>query len=239
MNIAVIFAGGVGRRMHSGDMPKQFLEIENKAIIIHTLENFEYHPEIDGIVVACVEKWIPYLEERIREAGLKKVMRIVPGGTTGQDSIYAGLCAAKEAAGEEDGSIVLIHDGVRPLIDAPTISACLESVRLHGSAVTTAPLVETVIYAAENGIVRDVVDREQCLVARAPQCFYLRDILETHEKARANGDHAYIDSVTMMRQYGYELAVVPGPADNIKITTPKDYYTFKGLYEARMKEKQE
>ena len=121
MNIAVIFAGGVGKRMHSSDKPKQFLEIYSKPIIIHTLEHFEYHPMIDGIVVVCKEDWIPYLNELLYRFRIEKVRKVVPGGETGQLSIYAGLKAAKEVAGE-DNTIVLIHDGVRPLINEKLIA---------------------------------------------------------------------------------------------------------------------
>ena len=242
-NIAVIFAGGVGRRMHNRDLPKQFLEVDGKAIIIHTLEHFEQHPQIDAVVIACVKDWIPYLNQKIEEAGLRKVREVVPGGDTGQDSICAGLLAAERAAGgtgsdSRGKDIVLIHDGVRPLIDAEAISACIKSVQTTGSAITTAPLVETVIRVSETHTVEDVVDRDRCFVAKAPQCFFLQDILAMHRKAIEEGRHDFIDSATMAHYYGCELTVVSGPADNIKITTPKDYYTFKGLYNARKEEKE-
>ena len=113
MNIAVIFAGGVGKRMHSTDKPKQFLEIYSKPIIIHTLEHFEQHPMIDFIVVVCKEEWIGYLNELLYKFRIEKVKKVVPGGDTGQLSIYNGLKEAKKIARDEK-SVVLIHDGVRP-----------------------------------------------------------------------------------------------------------------------------
>lgn len=116
MNIAVVFAGGVGKRMHTKDIPKQFLKLHNKPIIIHTLELFENHPEIDAIVVSCVSDWVGYLNDLVNKYNLKKVRKIVPGGKTGQESIYNGLKAAEEV-GNRDKDIVLIHDGVRPLIN--------------------------------------------------------------------------------------------------------------------------
>ena len=121
MNIAVIFAGGVGSRMHSKERPKQFLEMYNKPIIIHTIEHFENHPMIGAIIVVCIESWIPYLNELLYKFRIEKVKKVVPGGETGQLSIYNGLKAAKEIAGEEK-SIVLIHDGVRPLITEKLIT---------------------------------------------------------------------------------------------------------------------
>ena len=116
MNTAVIFAGGIGKRMNSRALPKQFLKLYGKEIIIYTLEQFEEHEQIDSIVVACVKEWIPFLEELIRKYGMKKVRAVVPGGETGQDSIREGLKAAERLDQGED-HIVLIHDGVRPLIN--------------------------------------------------------------------------------------------------------------------------
>lgn len=144
MNIAVIFAGGVGKRMHTKEKPKQFLEIYNKPIIVHTLEKFEKHKDIDGIVIVCVENWISYMNDLVYKYRLEKVKKIVPGGETGQLSIYHGLCAAKEISGDEK-SIVLIHDGVRPLIDKKLISDNIKSVQMYGSAITTAVVKETIL----------------------------------------------------------------------------------------------
>ena len=127
MNTAVIFAGGVGKRMHAKDIPKQFLKMHDKPIIVHTLELFEEHPEIDAIVVACVSNYIGYMNELVRKYNLKKVQKIVPGGKSGQESIFNGLKAA-EMIGNRDKDIVLIHDGVRPLINAKTIEDNIESV---------------------------------------------------------------------------------------------------------------
>ena len=144
MNIGVIFAGGIGTRMTSKALPKQFLKMYGKEIIIYTLEHFEDHKDIDAIVVACVKEWIPFLEELVDRYRLQKVKKIVPGGITGQDSIYQGLKAAKEVAGNEK-SIVLVHDGVRPLINEDLITDCIRSVKEKGSAITTAPVIETII----------------------------------------------------------------------------------------------
>lgn len=133
MNIAVIFAGGIGRRMNTKALPKQFLKLYGKEIIVYTLEHFQKHKDIDAIVVACVEDWIPFLEELLEKYQLTKVVKVVPGGETGQDSIYAGIEAAHQITSDEK-SVVLIHDGVRPLIEAKTITDCLECVKENGTA---------------------------------------------------------------------------------------------------------
>ena len=168
MNYAVIFAGGIGKRMNTKALPKQFLKLYGKEIIIYTLEHFEKHREIDGIAVACVEEWIPYLEELIVKYQFKKVKAVVPGGRTGQDSIFEGIKAVDRLV-QGDGHIVLIHDGVRPLINEQTITDCIKSVRENGSAITVAPAVETIIRVDDNQQVREVIERADCLMARAPQ----------------------------------------------------------------------
>ncbi len=235
MNIAVIFAGGVGNRMHSKVLPKQFLEIYKKPIIIHTLEHFERHPEIDAIVVACVEGWIDYLKELLEKFKITKVKKIVKGGQSGQESIYRGLIGAKELAGEEP-SIVLIHDGVRPLINRHILSENIGSVKTYGSAVTTAQVKETIILVNDNdseSAIQQVIDRNRSRAARAPQSFWLNDILEAHTRALEEGRTDFIDSCTMMHHYGKNLHLVEGPSENIKITTPDDFYSLRAILEAQ------
>ena len=229
MNIAVIFAGGAGRRMHTKSRPKQFLEYNGKPIIIYTLELFDNHPEIDGIVVACVNEWIPFLEKMLKKFEINKVKRIVLGGETGQDSIYNGLVAAKEISQGED-DIVLIHDGVRPLITEQTITDNIEMVKSEGSCITCIPATETFIVTQPDGGL-EIPTRANSLIARAPQSFYLKDILDAHEQARNEGRHDFIDSCSMMHHYGHRLGKVIGPMENIKITTPTDYFVFKAMVE--------
>ena len=122
MNYALIFAGGTGTRMNSKTKPKQFLELHGKAIIIHTIEIFENHPEIDGVSVVCIESWLDYLKKLVEKEGFKKVKWIVPGGNSGQESIYNGLKAIHDDSSTNDDDIVLIHDGVRPLINEDVIT---------------------------------------------------------------------------------------------------------------------
>lgn len=229
MNIAVIFAGGVGRRMHTQSRPKQFLEYQGKPIIIYTLELFDNHPQIDAIVVACVEEWIPFLQKMLKKFEITKVKKIVPGGTTGQDSIYNGLIAANSIAASNN-AIVLIHDGVRPLITEQTITDNIAMVEKEGSCITCIQASETFIVNQPDGGL-EIPSRKDSLIARAPQSFYLKDILQAHEQARSEGKHDFIDSCTMMHHYGHSLSQVIGPIENIKITTPTDYFVFKAMVE--------
>lgn len=232
-NVAVIFAGGTGQRMNTRTMPKQFLELHGKPIIVYTIEAFERHSGIDGIVVVMLESYIGYTKELVRRYALSKVKKIVPGGSSGQESIYNGLCAAAEIYGEND--IVLIHDGVRPLIDEETITANIRSVEERGTAITVTAAIETITMKDETGAVGMIIDRSQCELARAPQSFRLGQILGVHNKARQEEGAGlkFIDSASMMKHYGYKLYTVVGKPENIKITTPSDYYIFKAMVDAR------
>ena len=232
MNIGVIFAGGVGKRMNSRVKPKQFINVYVKPIIIHTLELFDNHEEIDAIAVACLEDWIPYLEELLEKFNIRKVKKIVPGGASGQESIYNGLKAAEEIAGGEK-SIVLIHDGVRPLIHAKTISDNIASVKEHGSAITSVTVKETVLVVSKDNSIDSVPKREDTRLARAPQSFYLDEIIGAHRKAIAENRFDFIDACSMMQYYGKKLYLIEGPQENIKITTPDDFYTMRALLDAK------
>lgn len=227
-NIAVIFAGGSGARMGAG-LPKQFLEIDGKPIIIHTLELFEENDSIDEIYVACKEDYIKKLQKLIRRFCITKVTDIVPGGKTGQDSIYNALSRAKKGNGNRD--IVLIHDGVRPCITSDLIDEVIRCVKENGSAVTCTPMYETPVVSEDGGFVDSVPPRNKLYTAQAPQSFYLGDILEAHEKVRKEnpGYEGIVDSCSMMKMLGKDVAIVEGNRGNIKVTTPEDLYIFKAM----------
>ena len=232
MNIGVIFAGGVGSRMHSKDKPKQFLEIYNKPIIVHTIEYFQNNDDIDAIAVVCIESWIDYFNDLVYKYRLDKVKKVVSGGETGQLSIYNGLCAAKEIAGDEK-SIVLIHDGVRPLINSELLTRNIESVKKYGSCITSGIVKETIVEIDDSSCIKLVPDRAHSRVAKAPQSFWLDDILSSHKKALELGRTDFIDSCTMMQYFGYKLHMIDGPYENIKITTPDDFYTMRAILQAK------
>lgn len=231
-NIAIIFAGGSGVRMGSG-LPKQFLEVNGKPIIIHTLEIFEDHPDIDGIYVACKEEYIDRLNRFTKLFMITKVRGIVPGGSTGQDSIYNALKAA--SADYPNDSTALIHDGVRPCITAETIDDALASVREYGNAVICTPMYETPVQSESGEDVETLPARSSFYTAQAPQCFPLGEILDVHEAVRKeNPDYTgIVDSCTLMKQAGYDIHIVEGPRGNIKVTTPEDMFVFKAMLEYR------
>ena len=232
MNITVIFAGGTGQRMSIATKPKQFLELHGKPIIVYTLEKFQKHPEIDGIIVVCLASWIDYCKELVAKYGLTKVSAVIAGGETGQQSIYNGL--AKTAELYDENSVVLIHDGVRPLVAAETITNAIACAKENGSAVVVSPAIETIAVKSETAEVKQIMDRSSCQLVKAPQCFVLKDILSVHKQAKTEGkENDFIDSASLMRNYGHKVYTVEGAAENIKITTPIDFYMFKAIIDAQ------
>ena len=229
MVTALIFAGGAGRRMSSRSKPKQFLEMHGKPIIIYTLEHFEYHDNIGSIIIVCLTEWIKELEGLLKRYGITKVHKIVPGGETGHDSIYNGLVAMKGMAQEED--IVLVHDGVRPLINGELISANIEAVKKHGSAITVEAVRESVVRSIDGKNIFDVPPRNQMYVAKAPQAFYFGDIFKLYQKAREDGVKT-IDSSHLCSIYHKPMHMVQSTKNNLKITEPADFYVYRALYEA-------
>lgn len=229
--IAVIFAAGVGDRMEGLSMPKQFLKLRDKPVLAYTLEHFQNNAGVDKIVLVTLEKWLPYCSKMAEGYRFDKLSAIVPGGLTSQESIRIGLEKTKELYGED--AVVLIHDGVRPLIDDETITKCIYSVMQYGSAITVSPQMETIMIGETQDQIHRIINKENCRVARAPQCFYLRDILEAHRRALSDHMASFADSASMMDYYGYPLHSVMGPIDNIKITTMIDFEVFRALMKTR------
>lgn len=207
----------------------RLLELHGKPIIIYTLEHFEYHNEVDKIVVVCLADWIAELKGLLRRYGITKVVAIVPGGETGHDSIYYGLAAMQKFSGDDD--IVLIHDGVRPLITEELITENINSVRKYGNAITGERARESVVRCINGKTVAEVPVRDQMYVAKAPQSFRYGEIFQLYEKARADGIKT-IDSSHLCSIYHAPMHIVVSSPNNIKITEPADFYIFRALYEA-------
>lgn len=231
MNVAVIFAGGTGQRMNTKTKPKQFLELHGKPIIIYTIEHFEQHEMIDGIIIVCVEKWIDYCQKLVDKFCIEKVKAIIPGGSTGMLSRFEGVKKAKEFY--PDDTICLMHDGVRPMINRDIITANIESVEKFGSAVTVAPAIETIAVRGSDNKVDQIIDRSKCQMAKAPQSFILGELFKAHCEAIDAGMNDCIDTAYLMQLNGYDVYTVEGSTENIKITTPTDFYTFRALMDIR------
>lgn len=228
MNVAVIFAGGVGSRMNAAPRPKQFLEIYGKPIIIRTLEAFADHPQIDAIAIAILPSHREELEHLLHRYDLKKVQWIVDGGGTGQESRHKALKAVSLDYPKD--TTVLIHDGVRPFVDEKLISSNIETVAKRGNAITCNKVTQT-ITTVDDGEITDVIPRDKLYMAQAPQSFRLGEILTLYDRAVEEGEHDSIDSCSLMRHYGHPVYPIDGPHTNIKVTVTEDFYIAKAFYD--------
>jgi 2-C-methyl-D-erythritol 4-phosphate cytidylyltransferase len=216
---ALIFAGGVGARMKSKEIPKQFLKVEGKPIIIRTLEHFSNHGMVDTIVVVCIEGWIEELKTQIEKYGIKKVVAIIPGGETGFQSIHNGLEKIAETAKDDD--IVLICDGVRPILSEKLITTCIEDARVYKTAVPVTPSIDSVLYSVDGSSCSKNFERKNIYITQAPQGYEMKTIMDAHAEAMSKGVES-VSSGDLMIELGHEIHIFKGLRENIKVTTPED-----------------
>ena len=233
MNYALIFAGGAGVRMNSPTIPKQFLEIHGKPILIHTILDFENHEDIDGIVVSCLEGWEDHLRKLIDLERIKKVKWIVRGGTTGQLSIFNGLKAVYDQCDSPKETIMLIHDGVRPLLTPREIGDCISSTRQFDASLGVVSANEKVFVTDVNGKIEGFPPPERCVLSRSPTGVFLSNIMEAHLKAQADGLINFLTTTDLLMYYGFPVYTYECSRENIKITSPVDYYTFRSILDAK------
>jgi len=232
MNRVIITAGGIGKRMGNEKIPKQFMKVNNIPIIIHTILHFEKCYDIDSIVIVCIESFVDELKKMLLEYDIHKVVSVVSGGQSGQESIFIGLKELTKLYGLCD-DIVLIHDSVRPLINNEIIIRNIKSTKKYGSCITVNLMNETLCKMCEN-IIETTVNRDDYVIGRAPQTFFLSDIYNNHLKANEE-NKKFIDSASLMNYYGFKLHTELGPIENIKITTPVDISFFKFYLQERKK----
>lgn len=225
---AVIFAGGVGARMKSVDTPKQFLEVDGKPIIIRTLENFQNHAKVDNIIISCLEAWIPKLEKQVAKYNLTKVTAIVPGGVNGHGSIHNGLVEVDKDALPDD--IVLICDGVRPLLSEKLISDCIETAAKYETAVPVTPSIDSVLESKDHKTCSRSLPRGEIYITQAPQGYTMRKIMWAHNEAERRGITNPISSSELLIELGEEVHIFIGDRDNIKVTTPEDLRFLRAYY---------
>ena len=228
MTVALVFAGGSGVRMGAAT-PKQFLDLNGKPVLAHTLDLFERHSDVDEIVLVLHADYVPTAPSFAARYGITKVRRVVAGGETAQDSIYGGL---REMSGiYPPDTVVLIHDGVRPYVHADVIAANVCAVREKGNAVTFTPCYETIVLSKDGSTIDALPYRRESYTAQAPQSFRLGDILAAHERIRARpeGYRDMVDQATICWTLGIPIHLVPGNRGNIKVTTPEDLLMLEAL----------
>lgn len=228
MNIALIIAGGMGSRMNL-DIPKQFIKVENKPIIIYTLEAFERHPEIDEIVTVCIQGWEDVLNAYARQFNISKLKWIIKGGETGQESIRNGIYALTDYCKDDD--IIVIHDGIRPLVDENVLSDVLVKCRIYGNAVTSLPYNEQIFIKKDEFSTCQYIPRETLRRVQTPQAYKYDKLLwayhEAFEKEIGIFGSSYTN--TMMVELGETLYFAAGSDKNIKLTTQDDLELFKAM----------
>jgi 2-C-methyl-D-erythritol 4-phosphate cytidylyltransferase len=228
MNIALVIAGGTGKRT-AQEIPKQFINVYDKPILIYTLEGFQSHPDIDAIEVVCLDGWHEILKAYARQYGVSKLRWVVPGGETGQESIRNGVFHLAEHG--DDADIVLVHDGIRPLIDKAVVSDCIAVCRKYGNAVSSLPYNEQIFKTADGLVTTEYIPRETLRRVMTPQAYTLGKLRAAYERAFAEKIGIYGSSYTntMMVELGETLHFASGSDKNIKITTLDDIELFKAL----------
>ena len=230
MNIALIIAGGSGQRMGQ-DIPKQFLNVHDRPVIIYTLEAFERHPNIDAIEVVCVEGWETILRAYCKQFNIKKLENIVCGGENGQASIRNGITDISLRHGKED--LILIHDAIRPMVSTDIISDCIRVALKYGNAITSIPCAEAMLRTVDGVSSREQISRDNLKRTQTPQAAKLGDLLEAHKEALEQGITASVATCTMFIELGKKLYFSMGSEKNIKLTTTDDFEIFKALLSAR------
>ncbi len=232
MVTVLLTAAGVGSRMNL-DIPKQFIDVKGKPLIVYTMEAFQQHPAIDAIVLVTLPSWMEIAESYAKQYNITKLKKIVPGGASGQESIHNGLVAIDEMSDEHDG-VVMIHDGNRCLVSAEIISDSIAGYHAHGSAVAAIPCVEAVFRSDNSGISsNEAIPREQLFRTQTPHTYSLEKLLWAHDQAESKGLENTAASCVLMNDLGEQVFFSAGSEQNIKITTMDDLYIFEAILDAR------
>lgn len=228
MNIAVIMAGGVGARTGQR-VPKQFINVFDKPIIIYTLEKFQMHHEIDAIEVVCLKGWENVLQTYALQYGIAKLQWVISGGESSQESIYKGLENLQDKCSAED--IIVIHDGIRPMVNEDIISSSILSCKEYGNGVSSLPIYEQIFKVLDEKTTNAYIPRETLRILQTPQAYRYQSILEAYEEGYRGGVgmHASAYANTLMTDLGYVLYFSAGSTKNIKITTRDDIEIFKAM----------
>ena len=230
MRTAIIIAGGSGKRMHQ-DIPKQFLSVNGKPILIYTLESFQNHPLIDQVLLVVKNGWEDMVWRYIDQYALTKVKWVIVGGKIGQESINNGVQFLKGKISESD--TVIIHDGIRPIVDDYVLSDVILTAEEKGSAVSALPYNEQIFLKDDEESTLNYIDRNTIMRVMTPQAYRFELLAEGYDKAISENvgmtDSSYTN--TMMVELGYRLYFALGSEKNIKITRPDDLLIFKALLE--------
>lgn len=226
MNIALIIAGGKGVRMNQ-EIPKQFLTVNEKPVIVYTMEAFQRHADIDAIAVVCIAGWENILSAYARQYGISKLKHIIPGGENGQASIRNGVFELEKHYAPTD--LILVHDAIRPMLSADIISDCIATATQYGSAIATVPCQEAMLETEDQLSTSSSYPREKLRRTQTPQCFPIGSLADAHREALDKGIVNSVASCTLMVELGRTIYFSHGSEKNIKLTTPEDIDIFRAL----------
>lgn len=226
MNIALILAGGHGKRTEQ-DIPKQFMNVYDKPLIIYTLENFEKHPEIDGIAVVCLEGWHEVLRAYARQHHITKLKWVVSGGSDGQTSTQKGIEALQEECNKDD--VVLVHDAIRPFITPEVITDAIVKCKQKGSGLSSVRCQETIVRTDDGASGDESIARTEIMRVQTPQAYLYGKALWAYEEAERRGITGEVYINTLMLRLGERVYFSKGTEKNVKITTVDDLEVFKAL----------
>lgn len=226
MNIGLIIAGGSGQRMHQ-DIPKQFLNVNDKPVIIYTLEAFQRHPNIDAIEVVCIDGWHEILGAYCKQFGITKLENIISGGKNGQDSIRNGVYDI--ASRHDDDDIILVHDAIRPMVSEEIISDCIRVAKKHGNAISVVPCTAAMLSTEDGESSTGMIPRDNLKTTQTPQAASVGKLVWAHKEALRRGITASVATCTMFIELGEKLYFSLGSEKNVKLTTPDDVEIFKAL----------
>lgn len=233
MNHAIILAAGVGQRMRNGGLPKQFLKLQGKPIIIYTLEKFANMADIDRIIIPCHGAYVEYMEELLEMYHIHKVERVISGGNDRQGSLRRGLEAIYQA-GASDEDIVIVHDGVRPLISEAVVRENIRIAKQHGCAITVHPVTESVVVTAdEKAGIDDFKKRAETYTMTAPQTFRFGILAKTFSSSNTEEYKGMplLDAAMLYAAGGGRPHLVKEQNVNLKVTTPEDFYILRAMLE--------
>jgi len=228
VNMGLVIAGGIGQRMGYA-IPKQFMAIQGKPLLIHTLERLEYHPRIHGIQVVCLPDWMDRAAAMIRYHGIDKCVGLEPGGESGMASIVIGVRALAEKVEDPAMTAVVIHVANRPILPADILDLALDSCHQHGSGVCALPVVEDPVHTADGITAAYAMDRKQIRRMQTPQVFRLTDLLDAYDEAERRGITDAVSCASLMLTLGRPVYLTPGTEKNLKVTTPDDVDIFRAL----------
>ena len=228
MNIAVILLAGKGTRMNYGKRPKQFLDVNGKPLAIHTIQKFESNQKIDKIVLVTSQDYLDELKTLINQFNISKVLAIINGGETRQDSVYNALEYLKSKMIDED-DVILIHDGARVLVDNQIINDNIKNCNLYSAIATVIPSTDTIFNSIDKQTIGSIENRNELFLAQTPQTFKFKIIYNAHQIAKLSGNNQSTDDCSLVIKTGIKIHFVIGSKLNFKVTTFEDYLMLKSI----------